>query len=34
MAILRIVQPPMVTKEMYDAVNAHMERPRDAAAKG
>jgi hypothetical protein len=24
MAILRIVQPPMVTKELYDAVNAHM----------
>jgi hypothetical protein len=24
MAILRIVQPPMVTKETYDAVNAHM----------
>jgi hypothetical protein len=24
MAVLRIVQPPMVTKEMYDAVNAHM----------
>jgi hypothetical protein len=24
MAILRIVQPPMVTQEVYDAVNAHM----------
>jgi hypothetical protein len=24
MAILRIVQPPMVTKETYDAVNAHV----------
>jgi hypothetical protein len=24
MAILRIVQPPMVAKETYDAVNAHM----------
>ncbi|MEA2225029.1 MAG: hypothetical protein QOE67_311 [Solirubrobacteraceae bacterium] len=24
MAILRIVQPPMVTKETYDAVNAHL----------
>jgi hypothetical protein len=24
MAILRIVQPPMVTKEMYDAVNAQI----------
>jgi hypothetical protein len=25
MAVLRIVQPPMVTKEMYDAVNAQMD---------
>ena len=25
MAVIRIVQPPMVTKEMYDEVNARMD---------